>query len=138
MNDPQIVRMRRIWPIVGLAFLAACLLIVLSVYLYFFPWYTDVKVSGIVVDGATGEPVPNAKLILTLQRWGFPYNAMIAKYGITSDEKGLFSIDHTPHRRFNDVMIEVSSPSNLYGRARSYGVVKDIEIGVSPTSESTW
>ena len=45
-----------------LAFLA--LLLVLCAVYRWYPWRSNVRVSGVVIDAATGEPVPNARVIV--------------------------------------------------------------------------
>lgn len=121
----------RIWHAVVLVVGAAvCTLIALAIYVS--PWNTQVRIDGTVVDATTKKPKPNSRVILTIVRKGFPYDGMVAKYGMVADNNGQFSLDRQSPERFHEICIEASTPSNGYGYVDVSGGVVDVEIKVSP------
>lgn len=107
--------------------------LVLALFVYFFSWSTHVYVDGVVVDRATQEPVPNARVLVTLSPRGLKVLPMI-QYGLVADGKGRFHLDRKAPRRFRDVTVAASSPSNLYGYVRLTGWSEDAVVYVEPLS----
>lgn len=111
-----------------------------ALFVYFFPWATHVRVTGIVIDETTNKPVPNARLIVTLYRRGFPNDPMIAKYGLVTDGEGRFTLDRRAPRRFHAFWVEASAPTNLYGTVHLSGRSDDvvISVGAPPAAIAQW
>jgi hypothetical protein len=93
------------------------------------PRKTHVNVGGVVLDGNTGEPIANARVIVTLVRNGFPYDSYIG-YGVVTDDNGNFELNTATSRAFNSIFIEASTPADQYAKVNA----KDDERLVLRTS----
>jgi len=96
----------------------------------FVPWKSRVTLSGTVVGSKLAQPIVNAKVFVVLRRKGFPYHSY-SVIGIRTDRSGQFSLDLEAPRRYHDIIVEASTPSNEYGR-KVANASDDVTVATSP------
>lgn len=105
--------------------------VLLALFIVWLPWKKHVAISGTVVDQETGEPVADARVIVTLVRNGFPYQNFMG-YGLRADEKGKFVLDVVAPSRFNSMLVEASAPNDQYAILNSTGEHVILKVGPLP------
>jgi hypothetical protein len=121
-------RIRWIIALVAAAVLGAILIACLT----WLPWRSHVQTSGVVIDGVSGLPIENARVIVTLVRNGFPYSSYMG-YGTVTDSNGRFSLNIVTPRRFNYAFVEASAPNDDYGAVTP--AEGDVTVTVAPLPE---
>ncbi|MFC7339579.1 carboxypeptidase-like regulatory domain-containing protein [Haloferula chungangensis] len=95
----------------------------------------SVGYEGVVVDSATGQPVPNAKVILSTWDYGF-WDSNPTHVGTLSDDAGRFTIAATPGYWIDNVDLSASSPESRFRRLRNPSERTDIRIELSNLDSS--
>jgi hypothetical protein len=126
IGEGQAMRRNRL--LLRCIFIAPILIGIVAISIYFIPWRRNVHISGIVVDLGTNLPIAKARIIVTLRKRGFPYDAMIAKYGLITDARGRFALDRQAPRRYHDMWIEASTPSDNFGSVNLSGESEDVVV----------
>jgi hypothetical protein len=126
------IRVRPLSVCIGLSFILVLLSPVVAIYLHFTPRESRVYLSGIVVEKDTDAPVADARIVVSLRVKGYPYEGYVAKYGLRSDRNGKFFIDRLAPKRFHDVWIEVSTPSDEFGSMQVTSPQKDLVVTTAP------
>jgi hypothetical protein len=114
---------------------AGCIVLVLALggaiaFVVNLTFDTPVRIEGVAMNQATGQPVPNARILIRV--YPFPtYFCRQRIYALEADEDGKFSMQATAPWRIYSVFIEASGPGDFYALARSSRWVHEGENAIS-------
>ncbi len=127
MKRPFRTRSKILLTIVGVGFLAVSF------------WLSQQKKSvayeGIVIDSATGQPVPDAKVVLSTWYYGF-WDSNPSHVGTFTNEAGRFTIEASPGYWIDNVDLSASSPESRFRRLRNPSEKADVRIELSSLDPS--
>jgi hypothetical protein len=93
----------------------------------------DVHYWGVVVDSETGQPVPNAKVVLTTWYYGF-WDSNPTHVGTVTDQSGRFAIGSSPGYWIDQVNLSAASPDSRFCQLFNPNGESEVRIEVSDSA----
>ena len=90
--------------------------------------------TGLVTDTSSGEPVANAKVVVTTWRRYLASVGSPKSYGTTTDSQGRFHVDVIPGYRISHIDVAASAPDNGYAFQGNIGT-EFVQLATKKQSE---